>query len=474
MRTQIKWCKINGYQVLERADWPGKWIPIVPVVGKETHYENKVHLAGIVRHARDPQRMVNYWASAEAESIALAPRSPWVGALGQFKSMKAKWDTANNRNWSYLEYDPVSTQGHFAPPPQRQVLEPAVQAITNARLLASEDMKAVIGRYDASLGAPSNEKSGIAIRERRIEGDTATFHFGSHLNIGRRHAGRILVDLIPKIYKPGQMVRILGEDMVEKVITLGQDPHTQLEVGRYDVRIDSGPSYLTRRQEAADSMVSMTSAYPQIMAVGGDLLVKNLDWPGAQELADRIRKTIDPALLEEAEDAETQLAAAQGMVQQLQQQLEALNAYAKEKEEEKDEVEQRNAQLEVQAKGRQDENALKQQEIALKAEIERAELVLKEQELLIEARKEGLPVEGLDLSGTPVRQWLSDLEARVQALMRVEVQEHTLKTQPKQVEVIKRNGTLIGRVSEADGSQREFVIERTPQGYIGRVAGGSA
>ena len=382
-REQVKWVKMCGWKILERTDWPGKWIPIVPVLGEEVYAGEKVELSGIVRYAKDPQRMYNYWASAETETIALAPKAPWVVVDEQIEGYESQWKQANTRNWAYLPIRSITdSRGNPVAPPTRNVFEPATQAITNARMMAAEDLKSTMGIYDASLGMRSNETSGVAIARRQVEGDTSTYHFVDNLGKSIRHVGRILIDLIPQIYNAGRVIRILGEDMSEKVMQVGQD--INLENGRYDVIVDTGPNFRTKRQEAAESMVDMTRAYPQLMQVGGDLLIKNLDWPGAQELAERVRRTIPPELLQESQDPETQLAALQGMVQQMQQQLEAMNALAKEQEQKLDDLETDKQKLEVQAKSKDDELVLEKYEIDLKNDIERTKLAIEEQKLQLE------------------------------------------------------------------------------------------
>lgn len=293
----VKWCKLNGMEILDRTDWLGRWIPIIPVYGDKFVIEGKRVLEGIVRHARDPQRMYNYMKSTEAETIALAPKAPWVIAEGQIpKQYEGAWAQANRRTLSHLVYKPVDHEGHLVPPPQRNTFEAPTQAITQAGLYAADDLKSTTGIYDAAMGNKSNETSGVAIARRNMQAQTSNFHLIDNLTRSIRHVGRICVDLIPKIYDGARAVRMLGEEGEQEIIRIneefinkGEKVHYKLGVGTYDVSVDTGPSFATKRQEARESMIEMAKVTPQIMQVAPDIIVKNMDWPGAQEIAERLK-----------------------------------------------------------------------------------------------------------------------------------------------------------------------------------------
>jgi hypothetical protein len=326
----IRWCKITGCEVLEKTDWLGKWIPIVPVFGDELDIDGKVQYEGIIRHAKDPQRMYNYWASAETEMISQSPRTPFIGAEGQFAGHEATWKTANTKSHAFMQYKPVSLLGQPLPPPQRQVFEPPIQAITHARMLSAEDIKATTGQYDASLGNKSNEQSGIAIQRRSIQSQTGNFHFMDNLSRSIRHGGRILIDLIPKIYDTARAIRIIGEDGQEEVVRIneifekdGKNIKYDFSIGKYDVAVDTGPSFATKRQEAVAAMLDFVKANPQ--APIWDLLVENMDWPGKTEIAERLRKTLPPGMAEDKNkkknpippEAQQQMAQMNQLIEQL-------------------------------------------------------------------------------------------------------------------------------------------------------------
>jgi len=334
---KVKWCKINGYEILEESDWAGKYIPVVRVVGNEFEVDGRLYVSGLVRNAKDAQRMYNYWVSQEAEMLALAPKAPFIGYGGQFEGYETQWKTANTQNWPYLEVNPDVTdgQGNILPLPARAQPPMASSGLLQAKAGASEDIKSSTGQYNASLGMGSNERSGKAILARQKEGDVGTYHYVDNLARAVRYVTRQLVDLIPKIYDTERIARIVGEDgevdnvkinpmqpepvkkivnpqtgaLIEKIYNPG--------VGKYDVVVTTGPGYATKRQEALEAMAQLLQGNPQLWAVAGDLFVKNMDWPGAQEMAKRFAKTIDPKVL--ADDDDPALSAAN-------QQIEAMNA----------------------------------------------------------------------------------------------------------------------------------------------------
>lgn len=340
---KVMWYKIAGDQVLEKTEFSAPFIPVIPVYGSIVNINGEKHIYGVIRFARDPQQMYNIWVSAETEAIALAPKAPFVGVEGQFEGHEEKWATANVRTHAYLEYKPVSVAGQPVGAPQRQSYEPAVMAITQARMGAAEDMKATTGIYDAALGARSNETSGIAIRGRQQQAQTANYHFADNLSRSIRHLGRIIVAMIPKIYDTARIERIMGEDGSEELIKInqptivkGREQIFNLTLGEYDVAVETGPSFATRRQEAVASIMDFIRAYPMAAQVVGDLLVKNMDWPEAEEIANRLKKTIPPHLLGEGNElppqAQAQIAQLQQAIQLLQGQLQTANLKLQTKE----------------------------------------------------------------------------------------------------------------------------------------------
>jgi hypothetical protein len=338
---QVKWMKTNGYEILEEQDWAGRWIPVIRVIGNEFEVDGQILVSGLVRNAKDAQRMYNYWVSQEAEMLALAPKAPFIGYGGQFEGYETQWKTANTQNWPYLEVNPDVTDGNgsILPLPQRAQPPMAQQGLIAAKMGAADDIKATTGQYDSSIGATSNERSGRAILARERQGDTGTYHFVDNLARAIRYSTRQIVDLIPKIYDTQRIARIIGidgETKMARIDPMQPEPVREVRdqagvviekiynpsVGKYDVVVTTGPSYLTKRQEAMDAMSQILQGSPQLWAVAGDLFVKNMDWPGAEELAARLRKTIDPKLLEDQDDPALQ--AANQQIQVLMQEMQAM------------------------------------------------------------------------------------------------------------------------------------------------------
>jgi hypothetical protein len=341
-RPRVMYCKINGYEILEQKEWAGKWIPVIRVVGNEFEVDGRIYISGLVRNAKDAQRMYNYWVSQEAEMLALAPKAPFIGYGGQFEGYEDKWKTANTNNWPYLEVNPDVTDGQGAvlPLPQRAQPPMASSGLLQAKAGASEDIKSTTGQYNASLGMGSNERSGKAILARQREGDVGTFHYGDNLTRAVRHVARQLVDLIPKIYDTQRIARIIGEDGETKMVKINPDQPQPVNkimdqngiviekiynpgVGKYDVVATTGPGYATKRQEALEAMAQLLQGNPQLWQVAGDLFVKNMDWPGAQEMSKRFAKTIDPKFLSDGED-DPALQAAQQQIQAMGAEMEQM------------------------------------------------------------------------------------------------------------------------------------------------------
>jgi hypothetical protein len=341
-RVKVMWCKTNGYETLEEQEWAGKWIPVVRVVGNEFEIEGKLYLSGIVRNAKDAQRMINYWTSQEAEMLALAPKAPFIGYSGQFEGFEQQWKTANTTNWPYLEVNSEVFDGNGAPLPlpQRSMPPMASSGLLQAKAGAYDDLKAVTGQYDASLGMQGNEKSGKAILARERQSDTGTYHYVDNLARAVRFVTRQIVDLAPKIMDTRRIARIIGIDGDPSMITIDPDQAEtvkkirdekgiviekiyNLSVGKYDVCVTTGPSYMTKRQEAMEAMAQLLQGNPQLWAVAGDLFIKNMDWPGAQEMSKRFAKTIDPKLMED-NDEDPALAAAQQQMQTMAEQMQQM------------------------------------------------------------------------------------------------------------------------------------------------------
>lgn len=330
---KVQMSLVNGNEVLEGPfEWAGKHIPIISIVGDEVPNGTQIIRSGMIRAARDPQTLYNYWRSQSAESIGQGTKSQWLVTHKHIKKNKNAWDNANKSPKPYLPYE----YDENAPPPQKIDPPTPPNALWQEGALCSDDLKSTTGIHDASLGAKSNETSGKAILARQREGDTANYHFTDNLTRALEHAGRILIDLIPKIYDTERSIRILGEDDSEEFLEINKSVPSyngepallnDLSAGRFDIKVTTGPSYTTKRIEAAESMMAFVQAFPQAGQIAGDLIASNMDWPGAEAISSRLKKMVPPEFLE-GEDGEEQPPPQPDPMQQRMQefQLESMQA----------------------------------------------------------------------------------------------------------------------------------------------------
>jgi hypothetical protein len=305
-KRKVMWRKCTAVDVLEEVEIPCRWIPVFPVFGDEIDLDGKVIRSGLVRHAKDPARMYNYWMTAATEEVALRPKSKYIGAEGQFEGHEDEWAAANVSNVPYLEYKPVNLDGILSPPPARaQMADVPIGTITMAKH-ASDDVKATTGLFDSSLGARGTATSGVQERAQQLQGDTANFHYADNLQITLRHCGRCIVDMIPKVYDGARIVQIMGEDenISAKPINGQQPDAIDITTGKYDVTIGVGPAYSTARQEALDTLVELGSNWPELKQFAGDKIVAALNIHGADDIAARLKRAIPPQILGDEEQDE--------------------------------------------------------------------------------------------------------------------------------------------------------------------------
>ena len=334
---KIKWCKLTSMEVLEEGEWAGKYIPIVPVFGQETVVENKKKKFGIVRMAKDPQRMYNFWQTSLTESVALAPKAKWLLAEGQDEGHENEWAMANIKSMPVLRYKQKDIDGQPAPPPQRLQPEPPPAGIMAAAQSMTTDLMQVVGIFDPSQ-LPQGNISGKALQGQQQQVDMTNFHYYDNLTRSIRQTGRIILDLVPKIYDRERVLRIIGDDGKPEILTInqyGQDEEgidkilNDVTVGEYDVVMDTGPGYNSKRQEAVDSMMALFAADPTLIQQAGDLLVRNMDFPGAETIADRLavnnplakvddKSKVPPRIQMELQQLQAQNQQAQQAIQQLQ------------------------------------------------------------------------------------------------------------------------------------------------------------
>lgn len=395
-KRSVKWCILTGAEILEKRDWNGKYIPIVEVVGKEKMVEGKRLLWGLVRPAKDALRAFNYWISALTEKMALAPKAPFIGAVGQFATQGAMWDQANVRNYSRLEYDPIDVNGNALPAPRRQ--EPMQMEPAMAQMLAmmQNNVKSSLGMYKAAIGEAESQQSGRAILALKKESDTGTMHFGDNQSLSITHAGRIIVDLIPHYYDTARVLRILGEDgssesatidptlkgadgkpVAKKEIREGQKIRKiyNLGVGTYDVVATTGPSYTTGRQEAATVFTELAQAAkdPATAAALNYLAVRNSDFSGSDEALRMLKALLPPQLQQKDGETAPIPPEAQQQIAELSQRVQLMDQAGQQLAQENEQL--KSDQQAEQAK-LQSAHQLKMQELALKAQEQSAELKL--------------------------------------------------------------------------------------------------
>lgn len=333
MDHQVEWFKIAGDKIIDRKDWLGSYIPIVPVLGETTVIDGELDRKGHVRALKDPQRIYNYNSSAQVEFGALQNKIPYIAPVEAIEGYEDNWRVANTTNFSVLPYNSRDDSGNEIRPPQRQAPPEASQAYQIAQQNAANDMMLVSGQYQADFGAPSNERSGKAIEQRQRQGATATYHYIDHQAMALRYVGKIVLDLIPKVYDTKRVIKIMAEDGSDSDVLLDpkaaeaflekqeQNADTAKQVifnpnvGRYDVISDVGPDYASKRQEAFNALSQIAQTDNGLMPVIGDLLFKSADFQYADEIAQRLQRMVPQMAKGDGPDPQ---------VVQLQQQVQAM------------------------------------------------------------------------------------------------------------------------------------------------------
>jgi hypothetical protein len=450
-RCKVKQLIMTGSEILERNDWAGKYIPIVPVYGDEVNVEGKRHFLSLIRHAKDPQRMYNYWRTASTELVALAPKAPFLGPVGAFDTDRAKWETANTASHAFIEFD---GQGM----PQRQPFAGVPAGALQEALSASDDMKNIMGLYDASLGARSNETSGKAIMARQREGDISTFHFIDNNIRAIRHTGRILVDLIPKIYTEERILRVLGEDGSSKEVTIngqyekdGKMVMHDVGTGTYDVTVSAGPNFTSRREEAATQMMELMRNFPDAAPLIGDLVAKNLDWPGADDIAKRLKMMLPPQI-QQGEDQKDIPPQAQAMIQQGMQQMEQMQQAIQMLQQQLQQAQGEAEQLKSAQGVKMSELQLKEADLSVKSQTSQLEANLKARELAIKERE--LAIKEAETNAVLMEQVIIPTQQHedVCALM-AKMEELTNKPERKQARAVKNPDGSWSMVSVTDAGE---------------------
>jgi hypothetical protein len=493
---RVKWCKHTGLEILEKRDWAGKYIPIIEVIGKESFIDGKRCLWGLVRPAKDALRAFNYWLSAITEKVGLSPKAPFIAAAGQIEGRENEWAKANVENRAVLQYNVIDVNGNPVAPPKRQEPSQIEHGMMAMLPILQRGVQTSLGMFKASVGDTESQQSGRAILALQRESDTGTFHFDDNLSNSIKHAGRIVVDLIPKIYDTKRVIRIIGEDgeprsaqidpsqeMAAREIRDGAGKVKRiynLGVGKYDVTVTVGPSYNTKRAEQAEAMVETLKSQPQLIGVIGDLMFKSFDWPMSDKIAERLKKLLPPQLQEQPEGEDPIPPQAMAKMAQMGQAVQLLQEKGQElaQENEKLKAGERSAmaKVAVQAKEAEDEIALKEKiareearlarqkaeaEFALKKWVAESEMGLDSQKAEFEREQRAkddeqeLATQQKVESGTAVPQLAQMMAGIVQAFQQSLSQQGEFQaqmveamTQPHKVELgdmrRDRDGRLIG------------------------------
>ena len=330
-RKAVKWCKMTALEVLEEKTWAGKYIPVVPCYGAQVIVDDKRKKYGLVRFAKDPQRMYNFWRTSMTESVALAPKAKWLLAEGQDEGHENEWALANIKSSPVLRYKQKDIEGVPAPVPSRLQPEPPPAGIMEAAGAISADLQMVLGILDPNQ-LPSGNISGKALQGQQNQVDLSNFHFYDNMTRSIRHTGKILLDLIPHIYDTERVMRIIGSDGQPDMTAINQKNEVgevlnDVTVGEYDVVMDTGPGFQTKRQQAVEAMMPLLTGNQELFNIAGDLVFRNMDFPGADVIADRLAAMNPMANIDEKSDippeVQMRLAQAQKQVQDMQQQLQA-------------------------------------------------------------------------------------------------------------------------------------------------------
>ena len=327
----IKWCKVTGMQVLEEGEWMGNYIPIIPTYGAQLTVEDKRKKFGLVRNAKDPQRMYNFWRTSQTESIALAPKAKWLLAEGQDEGHENEWAQANIKSAPVLRYKQTDIEGRVAPQPTRLQPEAPPTGIMEAASSINGDLQAVLGIFDPNQ-MPTGNISGKALNGQQQQIDLSNYHFYDNLTRSIKHTGKIILDLIPKIYDAERVMRIIGDDGQPDMVTINQRDAVgailnDVTVGEYDIVMDTGPGYQSKRIQAVEAMMPLM-AKDELFKIAGDLVFRNMDFPGADIIADRLAASNPLAQIDDKSpippQVQMQLAQSKQVIEQMQQQLQAM------------------------------------------------------------------------------------------------------------------------------------------------------
>lgn len=377
----VKWRTMSGAAILETATnkdgtealYPADSIGIVPVYGYWGISEGRLRYCGIPRRALNPQRAYNYHMSEQLAYMGSAPKSPWITPVRAIRGLEGLWDRASTDSRAYLPFNDLDDLGAINAP-QRQNLTVNLQNHIAGAEQALHDLEASIGMYQANLGAPSNESSGVAIDARKQQGEASTSHFPQNLAASLGQVGRIIVQMVPKLIDTKRQQRIMGIDMTPSTITIDPEQQQAVQqteqgisinpnVGTYDVRVVVGSSFSTQRSQAQTALAEVMRTNPGLTPAIAPLWAQNLDIPHADKLAQVLAAMAPPAVQAILNPDNGKQPKPEQLMQQVQQMQDALKEaiqHAHDAQQEADDAMEK-------AMDKQAENEAKERELDIKA-----------------------------------------------------------------------------------------------------------
>jgi Phage P22-like portal protein len=414
----VRWLKTNGQVILEESIWPGEHIPLIRVVGEEFDLDNKVVRQGIIANAMDPMRLKNYFVTMMCEHVALAPVPGWILDPRQIQGQEYYWQTANRLPHAYLPYNANVSGPGGTPlgPPQRSAYEPPIQGIGFTLQMIEGYEQQTLGIYQGNVGAPSRERSGTAIAEKDRQSDTGTYHYKAHLAQAMQYEGELYMEVLPRTLQPGKIQRILGDDGAASMVRIAGSPQQQQQMqqqmqqdpdmqramlsiydastGKYDVVVSVGPSYATKREEAQAQMIEMQRAQGAVLAPATSFIIRQMDWEKADELADIVAQVPGQITPEQSQNKDMQMAFLKQQLTQMQQQLQALDAFGQQQQQLNAQLMQDNQRLKdgydleaLKVQDQQEDTHLEQQKAQQEALFEQQKLDLEARKLALEEQK---------------------------------------------------------------------------------------